>query len=76
MSQEFYGSIRIELLDDPRQAAGMLADIMSAWAKMLEGIGVEGIEQSITINEGRTRGGRGPRKPKLVIGLPPRGDAA
>jgi hypothetical protein len=75
MSQEFYGSIRIELLDDPRQAAGMLADIMSAWAKMLEGIGVEGIEQSITINEGRVKRA-GPRKPKLVIGLPPRGDAA
>jgi hypothetical protein len=73
--QELFASLRVELTEDPRQTAGILADFAKAWAEMLEKIGLE-VQASISLNETRTRGGRRPPKPKLVIGLPPKGDAA
>jgi hypothetical protein len=72
-AQELFASLRVELTEDPRQTAGILADFGKAWGEMLDKIGLE-VEASISLNE-RVRP-RGPRKPKLVIGLPPRGDAA
>jgi hypothetical protein len=74
-AQELFGSIRVELPEDPRQSARAIADVAMAWATMLEAIGLE-VEAPLSLNETRTRGGRRPPKPKLVIGLPPKGDAA
>lgn len=62
MAQELYGSLRVELPDDPRQAAGIMADVTKAWATMLETIGLE-VEAPITINETRARR---PRKLRLA----------
>ena len=42
---------------------------------MLDKIGEYEVTANLTLNETRTRGGRRPPKPKLVIGLPPK-DAA
>jgi len=72
MASELYASLRVELLPDPLQASGMIADISKAWAAMLEAIGLE-VEASFTINETRTKAVRKPRKPRLVT--PPQ-DAA
>jgi hypothetical protein len=60
---EMFGSLRVELPDDPRQSAKVMADVATAWAAMLETIGLE-VEASLTTNEGRTK--RAPRKPRLV----------
>lgn len=63
--QELFASIRIEMTDDPRQVAGVLADFGTAWAAMLEKLGLE-VEASITISEGRAKTPRKPRRPRLV----------
>jgi hypothetical protein len=69
-AQELFGSIRVELPEDPRQTAKILADVATAWAAMLETIGLE-IDASLTLNEVRTKR---PRKPRLVTPTP--GEAA
>jgi hypothetical protein len=63
MIHEIFGSLRVELPEDPRQSAKILADVATAWAAMLETIDLEA-EASLTTNEGRTK--RAPRKPRLV----------
>jgi hypothetical protein len=72
--QELFASLRIELMEDPRQTAAILADFAKAWAEMLEKVGLE-VEASLTINEGRAKRPPGrPRKPRLVA--PPPDEAA
>jgi hypothetical protein len=75
MIQELFGSVRIELPEDPRQSAKILAEVATAWASMLETIGLE-VEASLTINEGRKQRGQpriSRRSPRLVT---PSGEAA
>jgi hypothetical protein len=64
MTQELYGSIRVELPDDPRQIAATLATFATAWAEMLEKLGLE-VDASLTLNEGRAK--RAPRKAKPAL---------
>jgi hypothetical protein len=63
--QELFASVRIELMEDPRQNAAILAEFAGAWQTMLEKVGLE-VEASLTISEGRTKAVRKPRKPRLV----------
>jgi hypothetical protein len=72
-AQELFASLRVELTEDPRQTAAILSRFATAWAEMLDKVGEYDVEASLSLNE-RIRS-RGPRKPKLVIGLPPK-DAA
>jgi hypothetical protein len=66
MIQELFGSVRIELPEDPRQTAKILADFATAWASMLEQVGLE-VEASLTLNEARKpRTPRKARTPRLV----------
>ena len=69
---ELYASLRYELPEHPQQLAGAVADITTAWAKMLESIGLE-VEASLAINEVRPKA-KTARKPRLVA--PPAGEAA
>ena len=71
-AQELFASVRVELEEDPRDAAKVLAAFASAWAEMLEKVGLE-VEASLTINEARAK--RAPRKPRLVT-PPTAGEAA
>jgi hypothetical protein len=64
MQQELFGSIRVELPEDPRQSARVVADVATAWVAMLETIGLE-VEAPLSMSETRTK--RAPRKPKLNI---------
>jgi hypothetical protein len=75
-AQELFASLRLELTEDPRQTAAILSRFADAWAELLDKIGEYEVNANLTLNETRTRGGRRPPKPKLVIGLPPKGDAA
>jgi hypothetical protein len=61
--QELFGSIRVELPEDPRQSAKVISDVATAWAAMLETIGLE-VEAPLSMSE--TRAKRAPRKPRLV----------
>jgi hypothetical protein len=61
--QELFGSIRVELPEDPRQSARVVADVATAWVAMLETIGLE-VEAPLSMSETRTK--RAPRKPRLV----------
>lgn len=70
---ELYASMRVELPEDPRQFAKMVAEVTTAWASMLEAIGLE-VEAPISINEVRAKVTRKPRRPRLVP--PPSGEAA
>jgi hypothetical protein len=65
---EMFGSLRVELPEDPRQSAKVMADVATAWAAMLETIGLE-VEASLTTNEGRAK--RAARKPRLVANSGP-----
>jgi hypothetical protein len=69
--QELFGSIRGELADDPRQIAATLATFATAWAEMLEKLGLE-VEASLTINEGRPKRGRsvGSRLSRRLAAVP------
>lgn len=62
---ELYASLRYELPEHPQQLAGAVADITTAWAKMLDTIGLE-VEASLAINEVRAKTPRKSRKPRLV----------
>lgn len=68
---ELYASIRAELPEMPQQRSGVVADVSTAWAKMLEAIGIE-VEETFVINEVRPKAKA--RKPRLVA--PPAGEAA
>ena len=61
---ELYASIRVELPEMPQQRSGVVADVSTAWAKMLEAIGIE-VEETFVINEVRTKA-KTARKPRLV----------
>lgn len=68
-------TIRVELPADPKEMAGRLGEVASAWADFLEAVGAPH-EAEMAVNETRAKpaGARRGRKPKLAA-VPP-GEAA
>ena len=54
MRQDLIAEMRVELPEDPRQAADVLAAAAAAWAKMLNQISFE-IEAAVTLTEVRPK---------------------
>lgn len=61
--QELHASLVIELPDDPRQQADILASFSALWARLLKDTDLE-VEASLTLNESRGKPKR-ERTPKL-----------
>ena len=60
MNQKLVAEMQVELLDNPKQTAGILASVTKEWSEMLERIGLE-VEAKLTIRDGRKK-----RKLKVV----------